>query len=670
MEYSELKRKILANSTQFFLQDKTHKGYICPLCGSGSGPNGTGMTTKDGIHFTCWVGCFTNKDIFDIIGLQYGLKSYKEQFQKATELLGESIESNQKAISNNNNTTVDYTTLFLEANQQLNNTSYHRGISVETLNRFSVGYLAEWKHPKAPKMKASPRLIIPTSQNSYLARYAGEGNYVNYRGIIENKSKVGSTQIFNLQAIEQAQQPVFIVEGELDALSIIDVGGEAIGLGSINNTKKLLSFLQDHQLKQPLIIAMDNDSDPNTKARVSKIAKQLLNDLEKLGISCYLEVITEKYKDANDFLMADRDQFVMTVHSIIAKVQNTFSETIANDNEALQRESAWYLIQRFKERLTNRYATFFSTGFTELDKLLDGGLYPGLYFVGSISALGKTTFCLQIADHIAKTGQDVLFFSLEMASEELLAKSISRLTCKNTLKEYKNTEFAKTTRDILMFSNNDQHSNTKNDIINHAITEYEQYSKRLYIIEGTGNIGINEIRQKVEQHIHLTGNTPVVFIDYLQIIAPTDVRATDKQNIDKSVLELKRLSRDHSIPIVCISSFNRENYSSPVNLTSFKESGAIEYSSDVLIGLQYSGMDYKEGETDKIREKRIRDLLNDQSNRGRSGSYQKIQIKILKNRNGCKGDFCLDFYPKFNYFQELGENIQATWHIVQQKYGK
>ena len=245
MEYSELKRKILANSTQFFLQDKTHKGYICPLCGSGSGPNGTGMTTKDGIHFTCWVGCFTNKDIFDIIGLQYGLKSYKEQFQKATELLGESIESNQKAISNNNNTTVDYTTLFLEANQQLNNTSYHRGISVETLNRFSVGYLAEWKHPKAPKMKASPRLIIPTSQNSYLARYAGEGNYVNYRGIIENKSKVGSTQIFNLQAIEQAQQPVFIVEGELDALSIIDVGGEAIGLGSINNTKKrgILPFL-------------------------------------------------------------------------------------------------------------------------------------------------------------------------------------------------------------------------------------------------------------------------------------------------------------------------------------------------------------------------------------------------------------------------------------------
>ena len=47
------------------------------------------------------------------------------------------------------------------------------------------------------------------------------------------------------------------------------------------------------------------------------------------------------------------------------------------------------------------------------------------------------------------------------------------------------------------------------------------------------------------------------------------------------------------MPIVGISSFNRENYTAPVNLSSFKESGSIEYSSDVLIGLQYDGMDYE-----------------------------------------------------------------------------
>ena len=128
------------------------------------------------------------------------------------------------------------------------------------------------------------------------------------------------------------------------------------------------------------------------------------------------------------------------------------------------------------------------------------------------------------------------------------------------------------------------------------------------------------------------------------------MRATDKQNTDKAVLELKRLSRDYGIPVIGISSFNRDNYTAPVNLASFKESGAIEYSSDVLIGLQYSGMDYQEGEADKAREKRLRELMKSVIADGKNGKPQKIQVKILKNRNGSKGDTLLDFYPMFNYF--------------------
>jgi replicative DNA helicase len=78
-------------------------------------------------------------------------------------------------------------------------------------------------------------------------------------------------------------------------------------------------------------------------------------------------------------------------------------------------------------------------------------------------------------------------------------------------------------------------------------------------------------------------------IDYLQILKPADPRASDKQNTDWAVSELKRISREHKIPVLAISSLNRENYHMPINLTSFKESGAIEYSSDVLIGLQVEG---------------------------------------------------------------------------------
>ena len=88
----------------------------------------------------------------------------------------------------------------------------------------------------------------------------------------------------------------------------------------------------------------------------------------------------------------------------------------------------------------------------------------------------------------------------------------------------------------------------------------------------------------------------------------------------------------------------------PVNMASFKESGAVEYSSDVLIGLQYDGMDWHEGESQKERESRVRNLVNDIVSKGKNCKEIKIQVKILKNRNGSRGEICMDFYPMFNYF--------------------
>jgi replicative DNA helicase len=136
------------------------------------------------------------------------------------------------------------------------------------------------------------------------------------------------------------------------------------------------------------------------------------------------------------------------------------------------------------------------------------------------------------------------------------------------------------------------------------------------------------------------------------------MRATDKQNTDKTVLELKRISRDYKLPVIGISSFNRDNYTAPVNMAAFKESGAIEYSSDVLIGLQYQGMDYQEGEADGARQKRIRKLNKDNDMAAREGRGIEIELKVLKARNGGKGTSDpLTFYPMFNSFIEHPEGF-------------
>ena len=129
-----------------------------------------------------------------------------------------------------------------------------------------------------------------------------------------------------------------------------------------------------------------------------------------------------------------------------------------------------------------------------------------------------------------------------------------------------------------------------------------------------------------------------MIIDYLQILAPYNDRATDKQNTDKAVMELKRISRDYKTPVIGISSFNRANYSVAVTMEAFKESGAIEYSSDILIGLQLKGAGKKDFDANEAKKK----------------SPREIELVILKNRNGSTGDRIeLQYYPLFNYFKEV-----------------
>lgn len=684
MNREEARQYILMRSKDYLTPDKSGHGFICPICKSGSGSKGTGITSKDGIHFTCWAGCFTNADIIDIIGLEKHETDYNGKLQAAASAFNISIENyhrstpqedfstetgNQKQPENKQNTQEvlhnaqyttqqeteepDFTGFFLQAAKNIGKTDYTRGLSRSTLSRFGIGYMESWKHPKAPKMQASPRLIIPTSKSSYLARHASNEDYINFRGEVENKSKVGKAHVFNSKALTEATSPIFVVEGEIDAMSFYEVGAEAVGIGSIAYIKLFLAEVEKHRPSQPLIIALDNETKPEKKATVEKRVAELAEGLQRLEIQYYTINVAAPYKDANEALNADRDAFRTAVNRALAQVEDAEAATLEAEREALKREAVAFSLQSFLKDIENsKKASFIPTGFSRLDNVLDGGLYAGLYIVGAISSLGKTTFCLQIADQVAQAGHDVLVFSLEMARNELIAKSISRLTLIKDLAENASTAHAKTTRGILTGTRYRDYSKTERELIQQSIKSYADYAKNIYITEGIGNVGVAEIREKVQTHVKLTGKAPVVVIDYLQIVAPSDIHLTDKQATDKNVLELKRLSRDYSIPIIGISSFNRDNYTAPVNMASYKESGAVEYSSDVLIGLQYEGMDYQEGEADKAREKRIRELMKEAVNAGKKGQAQRIQVKILKNRNGSKGEATLSFYPMFNYFTE------------------
>jgi replicative DNA helicase len=271
------------------------------------------------------------------------------------------------------------------------------------------------------------------------------------------------------------------------------------------------------------------------------------------------------------------------------------------------------------------------TGFSELDSALDGGLATGLYILGAMSSLGKTTFVMQMADQIAKAGHEAMIFSLEMSRFELTLKSISRCT---GLEMAKSLEVGKAKSSLWIEEFFLKCDESEKRLIEKAFEEYSSYSDRVMIVEGNGAIGADEIRDALSQYIDAGNGRPVVFIDYLQILSPHKENASDKANIDYSVSELRRISRDFSIPVMAISSFNRMSYGGPATMESFKESGSVEYSSDVLMGLQFCRM-----------------ASNIDLNDAKRKSPREMELVVLKNRSGETGaKLQFNYYPHCNLF--------------------
>lgn len=605
---------------------------------------------KERLRVKCF-SCGASYDIFDLIGIDYGLTDPKDIFNKAYELYGITIDSTQPTAAiparKEEPTTEDYTDYYkrLQDNRKAPEAQEYlqrRGISEDTAAKYWLGYDNAYKTFNTDadgnrNYTTWRALIIPTGKGSYVARNIDKPADPEKKNRYRKK---GASLLFNSKALYNDSQPCFIVEGELDALSIIEAGGQAVGLGSLSNTTKLLDLLKKQKPAQPLMISLDADEEGQ------RAEEKLIEDLTALQIRCFLYDVCGTAKDANEALIQDREGFIAD----IAAAERIPEEELKAQAEAakeryLKENNAAAYLQEFKDGITASVNTpVISTGFANLDKILDGGLYEGLYVLGAISSLGKTTLLLQLADNLAQQGQDVLIFSLEMARTELMAKSISRYTY--LLAD--NKADAKTNRGITAGARYANYSQKEKDLIDKATEQYaEDCAQHLFIHEGIGNVGTEKIREVVQQHIAITGNKPVVFIDYIQILAPPESKRslTDKQVMDKNILELKRLSRDEKITIIGISSFNRESYKDgskkndkrgKVSTTDYKESGALEYSADVLIGLEFkgAGKDYNEQE-EKQKDPR------------------QIRLVILKNRNGKAWvNTCFEYYPYFNYYKE------------------
>jgi replicative DNA helicase len=279
-----------------------------------------------------------------------------------------------------------------------------------------------------------------------------------------------------------------------------------------------------------------------------------------------------------------------------------------------------------------------NTGFKDLDKKLNGVL-PGLYILGADTGFGKTTFILQVADFIASTGKKVLFYSLEMSKFEMHCKSLSRLA-----KQKLNEDVP--IRNIMF--------NRDPEITENCISEYKKYSDNIQIIEGNFDLTFSKLKESIISNMK-DDKSIVVFIDYLQVLQPENFNMTDKANLDYNIKSIKKLSRELFIPIFLISSLNRSSYNSDLSNTAFKESGGIEYTADVLLGLQGKIIDELKLYTTNSQKNsiQIKGIWDRYKSDTQLTGIIKTKLKCLKSRFGKKDfDVSFDFYPKNNYFEE------------------
>ena len=561
--------------------------------------------------------CGTTYDLFDLIGMDYGLTGFAEQRDKVCALFAPELDrpgrkrEQEPYISVNMGKEIKDRSGELQKIREMADGScdYFIGRGVTTESCEKHGLFQQGGYAYFPVMEGG---ICA----GWCTRAVDEAALSRYR------NSAGPLGLWNGDLIRQSGrgEELFVTEGIIDAILLEQLGKSAVSLcGSQNTGKLLLRCEQNLQTANTWSFVVCGDPDPAG----GKMNVRLLEGLERLGLRGRVLPLEADDGDIAVLYSKDREKLLER----LAGASESIADASYEDTSAAAQLDDFFDTTR---RGTKQEAV--STGFAGLDRLLDGGVYPGLYIVGAVSSLGKTSLVLQMADAIAGDGRDVLFFTLEQSRNELMSKSLSRVSAQLEGEPYRQ---AFTSRQLL--SGQLGESERRRQLLRDTRNAYREAASRLFLREGMADIGTEEIRVAVREHGNRRGAVPVVVVDYLQILRPAEARASDKQNTDRAVVELKRLSRDFNTPVLAVSSFNRENYRAAVSMEAFKESGAIEYSSDVLIGLQLVGAGSKEFNynAEKVKEPR------------------QLELVILKNRNGIPyAKLRLQYYAKFNRFVE------------------
>jgi replicative DNA helicase len=335
--------------------------------------------------------------------------------------------------------------------------------------------------------------------------------------------------------------------------------------------------------------------------------KSLLRSL----IHAATEIVSNGYEGAKevDKIMDEAEQAIFNV------AQRRASRGYAPLKDILN--TAFENIERMYE--TKGGVTGVSTGYNDLNRLTAGLQPSDLIILAARPSMGKTTFALNIAQHIAVVEkQPVAVFSLEMSKEQLAMK----LLCSEA-------------------GVDNQRIRTGNlvesdwPLLSRALGRLAD--SKMYI-DDTPGISVMELRAKARR-IKAEDGLALIVIDYLQLMQGRGKTESRQQEVSEISRSLKALARELSVPVIALSQLSRavEQRTSKVpGLADLRESGSLEQDADIVCFLYRD--DYYNEDTEK---KNIAELI------------------IAKHRNGPLGSVEFFFQKECSRFQELDKFRKA-----------
>ena len=324
-----------------------------------------------------------------------------------------------------------------------------------------------------------------------------------------------------------------------------------------------------------------------------------------------------------------------TEQNLFNLIQNNEFDSGPRDFKEIMQSTIDYAEKAFKK---SEDVIGLKTGLSDFDKKIGGLHKSDLIIVAGRPSMGKTAFATNIASNISKEFDDkkknVLFFSLEMSSEQLATRLLGELA--------------------EISSENIRTGNLSKQDFSKILTSSDDLKKLNLFIDNTPALSISAIRTRARRLKRKLG-LDLIILDYLQLVNGESKKTNDNrvQEISDITRGLKTIAKELDIPVIALSQLSRkveDREEKRPQLADLRESGAIEQDADLVVFLYRE--EYYLARTEPPEGTDKHEMWTNKMEK----VHNIAEAIIAKHRHGPISKVKLHFNPSWTKFSDLAEN--------------